>query len=577
MFSFESSQKYPSYEPRKSSTDADQLLLRLSVFSFSKLSVSDQHEHIDEIRKKVAENVTVQQLSEESDEAFRMRTYTELLKKLPFTFKNHFLFKVVKKFKHERQFAEIISSFKQLDASDQQKLIESIIHDTPEKILQTHEEADEGFRLRRITQLSRDYTDHVYKCLVDGKYIISGNHDILLAELQSRYADFFFGFSTIWFQGQTTDAQRRMIKQLDGDDVLGKRLRDESEEDFNLRSFTELFCKKAVDFRPQVYFLDAVEERLLQQEKGLPHGRLLPPQDFDSAAELLSSLSTFGFSLLPEKDQLHEIEEMCEEVGFGHHVNNQRQHQTETSEEDSRIRRFKELYDHLWVDNRIEFLEQLTKKFFRERQLCESILLFRRLGSPEQTETIQNLFDGIMKSRPSWRRLDVIVEKLTEESDEDFRLSRFKTMYMAESSYVWNWFCQVEARKLGPKATLQLHAFDNKEIPELQQAQFAELFMGLVLIWFKARCAHHPRNPVHVILSGEFFEVEDASEKLAEESEEDFRLRRFTEAFEQLEFDSRERIVKYIKLTLFHDLGYKPIEHDTMFRILMERDGKEWA
>ncbi|KAM5576239.1 hypothetical protein ABKV19_007216 [Rosa sericea] len=225
----------------------------------------------------------------------------------------HVRWAVLKKFKHERQFGEIISSFKQLDASDQQKVIESIIHITPEKNLQIHGEADEDFRLRKFTQLSRDIRTMSINALLTGN---------------------------ILFPGQSTDVQRKLIKQLDGDAVVRKRDRDESEEDFNLRSFTQLFCKKAVDFRHQVYFLDAAEERLLRQEKDLPHGRLLPPQDFETAAELLSSLSTFGFGLLLEKEQLDEIEEMSKEVGFGR-VNNQRQPATETSEEDFIMSRFK--------------------------------------------------------------------------------------------------------------------------------------------------------------------------------------------------------------------------------------------
>lgn len=48
------------YEPKNSSTNADQLLFRLSIFGFSKLSASDQRERTEEIHNKVVEYVTVE-------------------------------------------------------------------------------------------------------------------------------------------------------------------------------------------------------------------------------------------------------------------------------------------------------------------------------------------------------------------------------------------------------------------------------------------------------------------------------------------------------------------------------------
>ncbi|KAL6227209.1 hypothetical protein ACLB2K_001168 [Fragaria x ananassa] len=153
-----SSRKLPAYHPRKSSYHPDQLLLRLSIYGFSKLSVRDQRLHTEEILTKVVENVAVEQLSEETDEGFRIRTFTELLKKLPSAYKQICITMFIKKFMHERQFGELISTFKHLEANDQQKAIEIIVEVAPEKNLQIPGEADEDFRLRRFTQLCRDHT-----------------------------------------------------------------------------------------------------------------------------------------------------------------------------------------------------------------------------------------------------------------------------------------------------------------------------------------------------------------------------------------------------------------------------------
>lgn len=62
----------------------------------------------------------------------------------------------MKKFKRERQFGELISWFKQLDADDQQEELEKLVH-------VTEEETNKDFRLARFTQIANDYTGYVYK------------------------------------------------------------------------------------------------------------------------------------------------------------------------------------------------------------------------------------------------------------------------------------------------------------------------------------------------------------------------------------------------------------------------------
>lgn len=146
----------PTPKPRYNFSDVDyaELLLRLSIFGFSKLSVSDQQDKTEEMREKVVEDVTVKQLPKESDEGFRLRTFTDLFKKLPMAEQNLFLSSVVKIFKRHRRFEELISWFMQLGARDQQELIENIVPAVAPKNLRIPGETVDDFRLRRFTQLS---------------------------------------------------------------------------------------------------------------------------------------------------------------------------------------------------------------------------------------------------------------------------------------------------------------------------------------------------------------------------------------------------------------------------------------
>lgn len=75
--------------------DGGELVLCLSIFGFSQLSVTDQDERTKEIHNKVGEDVTVEQLPEETEDGFRLRTFTELFNKLPFPDQALFLSTVI--------------------------------------------------------------------------------------------------------------------------------------------------------------------------------------------------------------------------------------------------------------------------------------------------------------------------------------------------------------------------------------------------------------------------------------------------------------------------------------------------
>ncbi|KAM2622014.1 hypothetical protein TB2_026687 [Malus domestica] len=458
------------------------------------LSASGQHEKTKEMYNKVVEDVIVEQLPEESEEDLRVRTFTELFRKLPFPDQNHFLSTIIKKFKRERQIGELVSWFStQLDASDQQELIGELVHVKADDETITNEDLVQRTKL-------------------------------------------------LW----PVAADEQLCDGVIG--VIIEKLEDESEADFKLRRFTEL-CKKVVDFGVQVQFLDSVVQKLLEPRRCLPHGVLLQPQDSASAAELLWQLSSFGFSLLSIDDQQDKIKQISNKISA---EAVKRQRLAGESEEDLRQKTFTMLFNKAPVSTRVNLFEELTDKFFGERRLCESILLFRQHGSNDQQEKIEEMFgdSGRLESKDA---KNVILEKLDEESEEDFRLRRFIKLCSTDTCLL-DVFLSEEDEKRNSKG-LQLQKSGYEEIDKIKQFRYAEFYIGLSVIWFKTQCAKHPRNPVEVLVSN-VGEGDHDVEKLQHETEEDFRLRRFTESFKQLEFGSQEYIVDNIKSTIVHDLGY---------------------
>lgn len=137
------------------------------------------------------------------------------------------------------------------------------------------------------------------------------------SEHRLHFTESFLGLSVIWFKGQTVDVQRLVIEELsdivEGSITDDEKLNNESQEEFNLRIFTEL-CKN-VDFLTQVRFLEFVEQKRPNNLTYLWHEKLLiKPQDSHSAAELLSRLLIFGFSLLSADDQQRKIQTISTKV-----------------------------------------------------------------------------------------------------------------------------------------------------------------------------------------------------------------------------------------------------------------------
>ncbi|KAI5319526.1 hypothetical protein L3X38_039234 [Prunus dulcis] len=134
--------------------DGGELVLCLSIFGFSQLSVTDQDERTKEIHNKVGEDVTEEQLPEETEDGSRNSPSLTRL----FSF-----LQLYKKFMNERRFEELIFGFKtQLDANDQQQLIGQVLdHFTVGNIQKTPEQTGD-FIIRTFTELARDHADHIY-------------------------------------------------------------------------------------------------------------------------------------------------------------------------------------------------------------------------------------------------------------------------------------------------------------------------------------------------------------------------------------------------------------------------------
>ncbi|KAM1502136.1 hypothetical protein FF2_026935 [Malus domestica] len=336
------------------------------------LSASGQHEKTKEMYNKVVEDVIVEQLPEESEEDLRVRTFTELFRKLPFPDQNHFLSTIIKKFKRELQIGELVSWFStQLDASDQQELIGELVHVKADDETITNEDLVQRTKL-------------------------------------------------LW----PVAADEQLCDGVIG--VIIEKLEDESEADFKLRRFTEL-CKKVVDFGVQVQFLDSVVQKLLEPRRCLPHGVLLQPQDSASAAELLWQLSSFGFSLLSIDDQQDKIKQISNKIS-AEAVKRQRLAGERRLESKDAKNVILEKLDEENEKRNSKGL-QLQKSGYEERDKIKqfryaefyiglSVIWFKTRCAKHPGNPVEVLVSNVGEG-------DHDVEKLQHETEEDFRLRRF--------------------------------------------------------------------------------------------------------------------------------------------------------
>lgn len=236
--------------------------------------------------------------------------------------------------------------------------------------------------------------------------------------------------------------------------VIDKRRQEESEKDFKLRRFIEL-CMNVVDFQVQEEFLKNAEWKLQIWGHSCDFSMVVEPQDFDSAAELLSRLWTFGVCLLSAKYQEQKIVEISTQVESG--VETERPlaaaaedlTSTPDHEEAMRIRRLTELFNQVPVPTRIALFKELRTTLLVHKRYSEAVSVFRGLGSKSQTEIIEYMLYEITAGT----QLTVaIVVKFSGESEEDFRFRRFNKICIKHLS-TWGDIFWPEAYY-----SLQLHA-----------------------------------------------------------------------------------------------------------------------
>ncbi|KAK9950275.1 hypothetical protein M0R45_005773 [Rubus argutus] len=424
------------------------ILVRFASFLFSGLSATDQCKKTEEIRQKFAEDILIaDRLAEESQEDSRLRTFTELFKKLAVAEQNLFLSSEMNEYKRREIFWKLCFWFQQLEVDDQRELIEKLDPGNVQSPGTSHDDT-EWFRIRRFMRLP------------------AGTPKI----------------------------------PLSGNDIYGIGM-------LSQRSF-------------------------------------IPQQDFASAAQLLSRLSTFGFSLLSPVDR-KMVAKFCKLHGDD----------AEREEEDLTIKSFTELYNaaSFGFGARVFLFREISRAFFEERRTREFIFYFRQLGTEDQEE----LIDELSNSLESLKLLDedasdAIIEKFSEESEEDFRDRRFINLCVGYP-FIWISDYRKELNEAGKWDLRDLH----------ETSRYTKFLNGFSNIWAKARCPNDSRNLIQRILDLNIRrdDIEtlipqyDDIEELPDGSIEDFRVRRFTELFNRLQFSSQKCIVEFIQETVFQDVG----------------------
>ncbi|PQQ01861.1 uncharacterized protein Pyn_36234 [Prunus yedoensis var. nudiflora] len=93
---------------------------------------------------------------------------------------------------------------------------------------------------------------------------------------------------------------------------------------------------------------------------------------------------------------------------------------------------------------------------------------------------------------------DVILEKLSEERKEDFRLRRFIKLG-STCAFLLDNFILDEANEWNQEG-LHMQTSGKEETDEIKQFRYAEFYLGLSIIWFNARCASDPKNLIQVLI-----------------------------------------------------------------------------
>ncbi|KAK9950278.1 hypothetical protein M0R45_005776 [Rubus argutus] len=429
------------------------ILVRFASFLFSRLSATDQCEILtDEIRQNLAEDIlkTADGLPEEDS---RLRTFTEVFEKLAVAEQNLFLSSEMNIYKQEGKFWELFFWFQQLEADDQRELLEKL------------------------------------------DPIMPGNVQI---------------------PGTSDDDTKFRIDRFNA-----------------LPAGTPKIPLKSKD----CFYISLISQR-----------SCIPKQDFASAAQLLWRLCRFGFSLLSRCDRKRVAKLCTRTLLLDRYIYAE-------GDEDlamESLLEFTDLHDagSCSFYNLVFLCTEISKTFFEERNTREFIFYFRQLGTEDQEELIDELVNRLESHKlPDEDASHAIIEKFSEESEEDFRDRRFINLCVG---YPFIWKFRKELNGAGKWDLRDLH----------ETSRYTKFLNGFSNIWAKARCPNDSRNLIKVILNRDIDPDDteklyqgDDIEKLPDESMEDFRVRRFTESFNRLECSSQQAIVGFTESTVFQDVG----------------------
>ncbi|KAM2702083.1 hypothetical protein EV2_003840 [Malus domestica] len=249
----------------------------------------------------------------------------------------------------------------------------------------------------------------------------------------------------------------------------------------------------------------------------------------------LSALYQFAFRRISASDQIKQIDGVVSRYR-GRDVPLERPAELNVeSDEDFRVKTFTELFSKQAFEGYSVFCD-IPQKFSDE----EAIFLFKQLGSNDQQEQVHKILDRIKEQRCEMD--EDILNRLPEESEEDFKLRRFTKLYNTDTYFLWDSFGKKEAEKYLLNS--------GKEITEFPHA---ELWVGVSRIWFETLSADEQGEDI-AVLSRKLL-GDEAEGKPPGKSEADFQVRRFKELFEKLEPNSRQYLVNHIKTTLWDNLS----------------------
>ncbi|KAL6224608.1 hypothetical protein ACLB2K_003463 [Fragaria x ananassa] len=344
------------------------------------------------------------------------------------------------------------------------------------------------------------------------------NHYKLLWHPEPDYDELLIRLSLFAFNRLSPSDQRKQVAKISRTVNIHVRFLEKSDEASRLATFAELF--KKLPFSDQLkVFLSEVIQKLKRESQGMTSR-----WDWKSYFGKVFSATWLQDQSTGDQDMHNEqlsdgdtavVAEKCEETSTKNEISSN------------------------WTSSFGEFFLGFSVGVETERPLAAAAEDLTSTPDHEEAMRIRRLTE-LFNQVPVPTRIALFKELRT-------TLLVHKRYSEAVSVF----------RGLGSKSQTEIIEYMLYEITAGTELTVAIVvkFSGETMIWFKANSANIRRNPVQIILFGKV-EIGDTIEKLPEESEEDYKLRRFEESFKQLEFTSQKRVLDYIQDTISADLGY---------------------